>query len=520
MKRMILMTLAAASLAMPISCTNEFIEPDSTLLSGPVTVSASIPATKSVPTAPAGYDLRCVLVVDYPAAEDQRFEQVAAGNDNFIFTFTPQQSGYTCLFWADYIEEVQDAGAASFADKYYDTRDLHSVGYVSSVLTDGSIFNNDACDAFYGSMPEGQSSVTLYRPFAKLTFKNPDGAISSSRISVTSYNIYTAFDVLTGTSASEAGTTVASMPETAPANASEGLWFYSYVFAPVTGNRLPGTEIAMTVDGAEKTIPVAEIPLEANHDQGINIAVGTSTDVTVDIEGDYGVSAPKVGDFFYTDGTWSTELVESKTVAGVVFALANGAASADNLSYYAGTGLEKINGWVVAAADAGSGVKFHATFTQGGLAAFPDGVSTATTDDYASEIKGYANTSAWYTADASNYSAAAAAKDYDVDVDGTSGWYLPSSGQLAALAEVYAEKTGGDGTMGDALAVKEAFQTLASAGKGTEMSSGYYWTSTGGVTGGNNGVFRCGFHSDNHYKSTAPNANLTSGSFVRAVLTF
>ena len=38
------------------------------------------------------------------------------------------------------------------------------------------------------------------------------------------------------------------------------------------------------------------------------------------IDGDDAASLPKVGDYYYSDGTWSADYNSEKTVIGVVFA--------------------------------------------------------------------------------------------------------------------------------------------------------------------------------------------------------
>ena len=475
MKKILVGTMTAICLVMSVSCSKESAAPEK--ITGPVTVSATVPLTmtKSVPTAPENHQLRCILVVDYPdGTADERFEQIAAGTENFSFTFTPQATGYTCLFWADY---------------------------------------NDACDAFSGSLAEGKTAVTLYRPFAKLTFRNSAGAISATSLDVTYNAVPSGFDVLTNTTSS---TATVSVTDASPADAS-GTWFYNYIFAPVSGQDLPG-DITLSVDGGEeKTISAADVPLDANHDTGISFALGEETTITVDIEDELDVERPvdpKVGDFFYTDGTWSTTMDDNKTVAGVIFALADGAASGDDVANYPEAVLTEIKGWVIAAADAGTGIAFKSG-EGAAIASIPEGMVTDATD-----IRGFANTSAWLAeTDAASYLAASTAQAYSVEITGTtSGWYLPSVGQLNALAGVYA--TNNDGAQGEALAVKTALQTLADASKGSLMSSTYYWSSTGGITGGNNGVYRFGFHESSNYSVVGVNTNVTSGSAVRAVLTF
>ena len=520
MKKILIWTLAAMGLMMSASCSEENIAPET--VPGLVTITASVPelSTKTVPEAPEGHKLRCILVVDYPEAADARFEQIAEGTNNFSFTFTPQEAGYTCLFWADYIASDASGSGGKYADKYYNTADLHSIGYVQAVLSDGSLFNNEACDAFSGTLSEGKTAVTLYRPFAKLTFKDREGdAITASAITVKYAAVPSGFDVLTNT-ASE----TVSISETvaAPANAAEGVWFYNYIFAPVDGQALPG-DITLTVDeGEAKTIPATQIPLDANHDTGLTFTVGEATTITVDVEDGMGVERPvdpKVGDFFYSDATYSTTLDDTKTVVGVVFAVAdaNGAASADVVANYSETSLSEIRGWVVGLKEITPTPRF-ANAADGSAGVNIEGIEDVNTDE--ADIKGYANTSAWkgnLLSASASYAALNAvdsyAATYNATVTGTAtGWYLPAIGQLDVLRTAYNAENS---------AVKTALESLSGTADlfatGTGGSS-YYWSSTAKAGDGSNSVRTIVFDSsvEKYIADHAGNA----GRHCRPVLTF
>lgn len=517
MKKLALMTSAAMCLVMA-SCSKEPLASENTA-AGPVTVTASVPSgiagTKAVPSAPENHQLRCILVVDYPTAEDTRLEQVAdATGSNFLFTFTPQESGYTCLLWADYIDATASAAEGEYPDKYYDTQNLHNIGYVQTVLTDGSLFNNDACDAFYGTLAEGRTAVTLYRPFSRLTFKNEDGSAVEADALDISYSVHSGFDVLNGTAAS---TATISATDIAPA-AEPGVWFYNYVFAPVNQNSLPEGNITLTKDSDEqKTIPTAEIPLDANADQGLTFTYGTSTEIEVGIEDEYGVSAPKVGDFFYSDGTWSASLDNEKTVVGVIFALSDGAASADNVSNYAGTSLTEIHGWVVGLKNLSPTPRFASAGGSGANVEGIEGVNTEETD-----ICGYMNSAAWLENPLSNdgtYTALDAVASYgatygaELTGETTSGWYLPAIGQLSALRTAYNS---------EGSAVKNALTSLNTAGTADLLNTetgnaAYYWSSTA-RSGEPNSVRLIGF--DPSLENPLSTHTGGSGRNCRTVLTF
>lgn len=532
MKKLALMASAAVCLAMA-SCSKEPLA-SGNMAAGPVTVTASVPSdiagTKAVPSAPENHQLRCILVVDYPNAADTRLEQVADGTNNFSFTFTPQESGYTCLLWADYIDATASAAEGEYPDKYYDTQDLHNIGYVQTALADGSLFNNAACDAFYGTLAEGKTAVTLYRPFTRLTFKNADGSAVEAGALDISYSVYSGFNVMTGTSAS---TATISATDIAPAET--GVWFYNYVFAPVDKNSLPEGNITLTKDSdAPKTIPTSGIPLDANADQGLTFTYGTSAEIEVGIEDEYGVTAPKVGDFFYSDGTWSTSLDNEKTVVGVIFALASdGGLVADDVpANYEGSEMaskDKVTGWVVAAnATSGSPRFWPRTEADNStpfpaMSAIPEGVALNDEND----ILGFKNTYGWYNDETNrtNYAAISAAVGYESTVaapEGTSGWYMASVGQMIVLAESYATTDGSALTM---KAVGTALQTLAQNSAGTGLTEAWHWCSTGAeATSGEMteyGAYRidlriAGFGENGR----AAGQSSTNGATVRPVLTF
>lgn len=179
-------------------------------------------------------------------------------------------------------------------------------------------------------------------------------------------------------------------------------------------------------------------------------------------------AVPKVGDFFYNDGTWSSEYDTksgTRTLVGLVFSTRM--SDADKTAGY-------THGYVMALTDAGydynggspttqkykwrdytpagtadSGTKADGFFNIGKT------LSTQYTDDagyfaaWKADMDGRTHT-ATILADAneSEYLAAHAANDYNssVTVSGTnSGWYLPSCGQLYDLAYNFGGRTAWSG---------------------------------------------------------------------------
>lgn len=148
----------------------------------------------------------------------------------------------------------------------------------------------------------------------------------------------------------------------------------------------------------------------------------------------------KIGDYYYSDGTFSSQLDKSKTCVGVVFSLET-------------TEIEKAYGWthgqIVALEDAGNGQKYR-WGTVGKLPAphtFVDKCAAL------QDRNGYLYTHSNYI-DKADFEAFNIARHYSVLLpECTSGWYLPSLGQwrnvLGNLGKVtfmgeaffYSEKT-------------------------------------------------------------------------------
>ena len=309
--------LVGALLVGVSSCTQENLKNIDTL--APVTMTVNLPSSidgnvsRSLPSAPEGHSLRCIMVVDYSSAGDQRIEKVATGsevNGVFRFSFTPVEESYNCLFWADYVSE-------DGTDKYYNTENIENITYK---LSDNSIFNNPACDAFYGKALNGTTSVTLKRPFVKLSFvdKNQQTVSESSSLSVV-YSVPSGFNVKDNTTAS---TQKIKLENAAPADKANSTWFYNYVFAASDDNKLG--DISMTVDDRTNIVKGENIPLEANYEITASIdfaSANGNVNVDVDIDDEYvDPDAPKIGQFLQKDGSFSDSYDENNSVA-IVFAV-------------------------------------------------------------------------------------------------------------------------------------------------------------------------------------------------------
>lgn len=145
-------------------------------------------------------------------------------------------------------------------------------------------------------------------------------------------------------------------------------------------------------------------------------------------------SEPQVGDYYYSDGTWSAEKNNEKICIGIVFKV--GSAGDDNLinygRFFAG---EAIHGYVVALQDA---LSTAGNWGKRGVETPIDNVDSPNVTAYTGYsdtktiISTYSGGSTW-----NDYQAFKAVVDYrsSVSAPGTSSdWYLPS---LAQLGDVY-----------------------------------------------------------------------------------
>lgn len=326
MKKSLLFSAMALSLGL-LSCNQEDMSDVETVTGTPVTVSVEVPGvlsgseSRTLPAAPADHQLRCIMVVDYKTegAEDLRMEQVAGEtmvNEKFRFTFTPAEEEYTCLFWADYVDGTTESDG-KYADKYYNTADLTNVTYK---VADNPVFNNPACDAFFGKSLAGSTNAVLKRPFVKLSFKDKN-TVQDASLSVT-YTVPSGFSVKDNTVSGSSNQEI-KLTAAAPADKDNDIWFYNYVFAPANVNKLPGGNIQMTVNEKNVTINTESLVLTQNYDITASIDFTSADDnenVDVDIDDEFNdPDAPKVGQFMQKDGTFSDTYDAENSVA-IVFA--------------------------------------------------------------------------------------------------------------------------------------------------------------------------------------------------------
>lgn len=468
MKKSLLFSAMALSLGL-LSCNQEDMSDVETVTGTPVTVSVEVPGalsgseSRTLPAAPEGHKLRCIMVVDYKTegAEDLRMEQVAGEtmvNEKFRFTFTPAEEDYTCLFWADYVDGTT-ASDGKYADKYYNTADLNNVTYK---VSDNTVFNNPACDAFFGkSLPTSPNAV-LKRPFVKLSFKDqkPETVQAASSLSVT-YTVPSGFSVKDNTVSGSSNQEI-KLTASAPADKGNGIWFYNYVFAPENVNKLRGN-IQMTVETVDEKkevkINTESLVLTQNYDitASIDFTSGEgNVDVDVDIDDEYNdPDAPKVGQFMQKDGTFSDIYSAENSIAIVFAAGPKGGDVATNYGQPDGT---KIWGYAMGL----NSVKRAAlTTAETPLDLTSYGIESPwAADDY----NGFVYTQQLETATASlgtelmpAYNEWKTANSV-AEITNVSGWYIPSARQLLDVMGMTLGYAGGEGI--DVVAQNEQFASL------------------------------------------------------------
>lgn len=544
MKKGILFPVLALGMGL-FSCSQEDLGNSALQAGQPITVTVKLPddavnkaASRYIPSASDDqHQLRCILLVTNSDNSTIRIEKLAseANGDTFSYTFTPKDaSNYKCAFWADFIDADADVTGEGndkkYADLYYDTQNLPSVSYNTGVTTDGSLFNNEDCDAYCGTIPTGGSlSIKLKRPFAKVSFEDKGTTASSaSSISVSGYGVYGGFNIETNEVVETE--TLISGTDIEPVK-TDNVFFYNYLFVG-NKNELPDgdKQFSLTVDGTTKTISTENITLTSNTEVSGSFDWGSASGsdkitVTVDFNDTWiDPNAPKAGDYYYSDGTWSATLNSEKTAIGVVFAVKGDGSAIDSdvVSNYSSVRFKDnaIHGWVVSLKEITPTPRFASSSDgQNGVTVSSiNGVNTETTD-----IKGYANCSVWKSNTLANeavYTALLKAESYAADysatlsVTGTSGWYIGAIAQMDVLRSAY--------NVTDSK-VKAALQALEDDSKadlfatGTGASS-YYRSSTANQGADKNSVRTIVF--DASVESYMSTHNGDAGRHCRPILTF
>lgn len=525
MEKLLLYSALVLSMAFSSCSRDDNADPQTPKGNGTVTVMVTLPdgvladaGSRAIPPAYPGHKLRCILIVQENGTVTDRQEKLAdeAQDGSFFFTINPEGEDFKCSFWADYIIEDASATDGRYPDLYYNTESLPTVSYK---VTGNELFNNDACDAFSLSLLNGATAGTMTRPLAKLGFKDERGetVASAGNVSVSNYNIYNGFDIVNGTVSDTPVTVSYSGPV---ADTTEGVWFYSYLFVG-DKNALPGN-FTMSVGENTSEVSTANVTLTSNRLITANLNWERANGIiTVDVSFD-DPDTPNVGDYYYSDGSWSTQLQTEKTVVGVVFATSETEAAFDSPENYEGVTFEdgKVHAWVVALQDVSGLPRFvdTAAGASGATISSIDGIGEGESD-----IMGYANCLSWNTVanpllDGSIYSAVpkvvngAYAESSGLTPPSTAtDWYIPALGQMLILRDVYLE----DNSVIKA-SLTAAGGTELQVLNGTEIL--WYWTSTARFNESQNQVYQITFHAETTPYYSGHSGG--SGKKCRPILTF
>ena len=188
-----------------------------------------------------------------------------------------------------------------------------------------------------------------------------------------------------------------------------------------------------------------------------------------------------IGDYYYSDGTWSTERDNSKTVVGIVFSKVGATTTdtklgADHPQCYNGLVVsleEATTAWQSSASSVSSWASTNLSY------------SDLTNYD---KTNGYSNTIALKAYNEQNSANKVLAVDGTAPSAGapglSSGWYLPSYKELSLLAESYATIKDKLASVGTAL---DATTPNYNIGSGGSADTYRYWASTESSTSSTQG---------------------------------
>lgn len=337
-----------------------------------VSISAELPgdiaATRAQITIPTTHKLRCIIEVwtksDSPFLKYREEIAVAAGTVP-TFDFPLRPGDYTCLMWADFIaadaavSEVTSVDGVTythFEDTYYDTSNLHQLTVKDEFAS--NLFDTDLCDGFYAKLEVKKNaaavneSMKLKRPFAKLIVQETDAEKFATLTGLTvSFEMPKTFSVATGEPGAEMLTAKYSK-ELAPSNETSQKLFGGYLFVPSIGLDLGSVTIKFVTAAGSMNCEVEEGDIKLTRNQRMlasgNLMVGGALEPDPDPEPEPDLEL-KIGDYFFIDGTWSSELTEENKAdcVGIVYAV--GAQTGDDISLYGDAFQGKsIKGYVMA----------------------------------------------------------------------------------------------------------------------------------------------------------------------------
>lgn len=425
-----------------------------------VSISAQLPTegvkTRALPTANE-HDLRCILEIWSTGSNPELMHRdekldLEAVDGKISFEFALEPGDYKFLMWADFVAAGAGQVNGHYTDKFYDTNDLKNI-----TLKDASLlYNTDACDAFFAAQEFTKTEeiesfdATLKRPFAKIIVseKNKTNFEKCAKVSV-NHKVPQGFNAEDGSVSTTL--TPATLSEAAALGKGDtDLKLFSYyVFAAPADDALGEIKLtfkdASDIELRSTAIPagVSVIRNRCTQAKGHLVAEATNngkvdvgfddewTSNEEDIEPTDPTLAMEVGDYYYSDGTWSAALNSEKTCIGVVYAV--DAQNGEKASDYDG-GYARIKGYVMAL-ESTTRLEFCSKEMYG------------TIDFTGLELSqgGYKNTKALfadsrYTQYSNNFPVVKVFVDFKGQAlapNSSSGWYIPSIEQLIDMTTSY-----------------------------------------------------------------------------------
>lgn len=396
--------------------------------------------------------------------------------DNAEYSGTPTRHTNTNGEFALTLDRTKDYYALLWADNdktVYKTDNLKEV-----------TLNDDIkpIEAFFGKATISGANptlkVTLKRATAKINLCDKNGMEAGTKVNL-KYSHYPMFSAVVG---SITGTPLNEDYDiTSVASVADGAFGSFWLLAPTTASSK--FDLTFQVTGEATPTEVTDITYQANH--------------RTNVKGQY-VEPPtpaKVGDYYYSDGTYSTTLNTSKTCVGIVFWLGDPTVNDEALK---AAHPKCTNGLIVALNDADANTVTwqlaYSTYnntvnswTTTNATQYAPIISGNGANDPINKIMGYNNTKAIeaFNADAANSGWKVEAVEkvvaYRTAVpapSNTSGWYLPSTKELALLCgtgdpngNIYDDGYGTDNR--DAMNAK-----LTNDIGATQIQSDYYWSSS------------------------------------------
>lgn len=530
MKKSLLNLVMALGIGLFASCSQEEIISENENRVETVSVSAQLPGdavqTRAIPEADANHKLRCILEV-WNKTENtmiQRIEKLGneATNGKLQFTFNvPSTTDYECLLWADFIASDATAADGKYTDKYYITTSLKAIDFVANA----DLFNNESADAFCGVVAKNGTvnnlSVTLKRPFTRVTLKDKGTYLEGVASLAPSFEAPSQFNVSTGNTV---GYTTISATGIAP-DATNKTLFSTFIFASTAQSKLEKDitiEFTKTEGGKEtKTIAAGQITLDQNVKNDVTAdyeAAGENVTVEVDIDDQYpDPNAMAVGHYYYSDGSWSSTYNANKTAIGIVFHVDAG--KGDDIASYGNKAAagSTIMGYVMALKSVGS--TNRTVFTN-----VSDYTNLPAGDDSTTDFNGYKNTVDITGSTDFNYDNYPGFKAVNgttgAPATGTSGWYLPSYAQmLEALGLYYG--------FSDKIAINDAFKTTVDEAVSATIGEGFvtgettqnYLTSTLNAEKTNLNAPQMKWETSYSLNKATPKISTSLKGWVRPVLT-